>query len=601
MMMGIRFRNVSARLASPALLSPALLVAGASLVGCIPNPDISGLPPFDASTEDAAPIVIPDASIDNTIPPVEAGPPTDGGGDVAQDTSVPPGTISGVVFDYTQANGKGVLAGATVTVSVLSSSAVIPTVTTDANGQFTVPNVPSGQVQVSVSKATDLTAGIAYSTGIVVTNVPSGGTVNVSPIVHEGCFQTYVLPGALNADASANQPVTLQNAQCGGGPGSTTRTGAYAAFQFIPTGNSFADCGSSGVCTSTSPLYSKVIRVEMIPLAYPVNGSNQDLSWAVGLPGLVTPPALLGAAEYRVVKHDPGQSDDGQLLGLSSFATNPSGSNFAPVAVAVPVYTTPGSTPAAYSYDALTAQAWTAETATTPFGPEGLGADAGVPVQYELIEVSHLAPTTWWGLSNGSGTTTCITGSVTGVSGSVLVRANGDTYLGEATATTSLDGGTFCVDGVQSTSSVTLYAAAASGAIPISGSTGAATTGNGTCKTPSGCFALTSAIALSPNLTCASGDLVAGDASVPLTVDVMESFAGLGYAASAGISPNAYLGQAATSSGNFCALGFANGTVTLTNPTACGTSSPVSIPLGSSNPTCGTSCLDAGTLSFNCP
>jgi hypothetical protein len=51
---------------SPAVVVPILLVVSAAVVRCIPNPDLSGLPPYDGglSSEDTGAPVSTDANID---------------------------------------------------------------------------------------------------------------------------------------------------------------------------------------------------------------------------------------------------------------------------------------------------------------------------------------------------------------------------------------------------------------------------------------------------------------------------------------------------------------------------------------------------------
>jgi hypothetical protein len=110
---------------------------------------------------------------------------------------------------------------------------------------------------------------------------------------------------------------------------------------------------------------------------------------------------------------------------------------------------------------------------------------------------------------------------------------------------------------------------------------------------------------VSPTLTCASGDVTNEDgATVPSPLNVIESFTGITPAsAAAGITANAYVGQATVAmGGSFCALGFAGGSVSLADPNSCNVSTSVPIPLGSSTPTCGGgACADGGAVAFSCP
>jgi hypothetical protein len=516
----------------------------------------------------------------------------------AGDAAIPVGTISGVAINYSQANGKGVLAGATVSISVPSNpSANIPNVTTDANGVFSIANVPAGMpVQVAVTKPTDVANGIAYSRSFSVVTLASGQTLNLFPIVHEGCFQTYAFSGSSGLDAAANEPVTLQNAQCPGGP---ARTGAYAAMTFDST--SFSDCGGAA-CTATSPIWTHGIRVEMIPLAYPSNGGTPDLSWALGLPGSTTPPGLLGAVEYRVIGVDPGQPDDGDELGLSPAAQG--GTGVHAVGIAVPVYTAP-STAAAFSYDP-SAATWSPEATATPTIVPG--ADAGIAVQYQTMIVTHIAPATWWGIANGTATTTCVTGTVAGAATgtSVFVRAAGSNYLGNSTATTS--GGAFCmnVNAPSASTLIEVFAGAVSGGVPSSGLQSGITISQGdagTCGNPASCSAI-GTITLTDGLSCVAGDVTTEDAStVPSALNVFESFTVTAADQAAGIQPTAYMGQSTIGAGGaFCALGAPGGTVYLSDPNQCNFTSSVPVPLGSNAPACAAGgCADAGGLLLNCP
>ncbi|MGO8991772.1 MAG: hypothetical protein ACLQVI_00480 [Polyangiaceae bacterium] len=564
----------------------ALLLIFVPYYACIPNPDVSALPPFDGGgvtptpTEDSG---SEDATVDSTVIAQDSGQ-----ADTAPlDSAVPVGTINGVVIDYAQGLGKGVAPNAVVTLSIPGSpSANVPApVTADVNGLFTISNVPAGvSLQISVTKPTDLVNQIAYSTSLLVATVAPGQTLSVYPVLHEGCFQTFVLPGS-SQDAAANQPVTLQNAQCRGGQ---EIVGAYAAMTFEAT--SFSD-------PATSALWSQAIRVEMIPLAYPENPANDDapdLSWALALPGSATPSGLLGAAEYRVVKSDPGQSDDGEPLALSGAANSA-------VAIAVPIY---AATPAATltsSYNPTTG-AWQAESATP--GAVQQFTPSETTLYYQMVTVPHL---TWWAVTTAPTTTSCMTGTLQGATGNVFVRGAGANYLGTSTAVTS--SGAFCLN-VNSAagSQVEIYAGALVGGVPSSLTlvTGVSPTSSGTCGgATTGCTAIpTTSLNLTPSVSCISGNIqLIDDAAAPSPLNVIESFQGLNYTSGTGIQEEAYLGQVTVgANGSYCALGVPGGSVYLSEPSGCEQTNSVTLPNGSNAPVCSAGgCLDAGTSNLFCP
>jgi hypothetical protein len=575
-----------------ALALLTILAVGPVAVGvsCIPNPDVSGLPPYDAgeTAEDTGVFTSgEDSGLDGTIIAQDSGPGTDTG---ALDAAQPEGSINGVVIDYTQANGRGVVPGATVAVTYPSnpSLAAPPSVTSDANGLFTIPSVAAGvPLEIGVTKETDLTNAIAYSSSLLVATVDAAQALSVFPVIHEGCFQ---IAAVLDAGP---QGVNLQNAMCpvsDDGPPS----GAYAAITFGPT--SFVD--PQGIPWTGN------IRVEMIPLAYPSNDGPPDLSWALGLPTgttAATPAGLLGAVEYRVYTWDPGQTDDGELLSLSTSASA------SPVSIAVPVYTAPtATTPLAYSFDPTTG-AWSSESATPGEVQMSVGG-----VQYEMVQVPHL---TWWAVANGPTPSTCVTGTLQGATGNVFVRVAGGNYLGSAAAVTDTQG-TFCVDVNAATdggaSQIEIYAGAIEGAVPYGVLSPYAVTsaGGGTCASGVGCEAL-GGIALSPILTCVSG--VVGinggppDASPPSPLNAFETFDDVDYAASAGIHSTAYVGQVAVGAGGaVCALAVPNGSIVLSeNPQpsegCSNNSNPVEVPTGASAPVCSAGgCQDAGSFTIGC-
>jgi hypothetical protein len=592
----------SAYFGAPAVLvvrvvRASLAVVLAPLVACIPNPDISGLPPFDGGAEpDVVFTPTADATIDATLPPAEAG-TTDTGVNVDSGPQV--ATVTGIVVDYTQGNGSGVVPGALVSISAPGTSAAM-TATTDASGLFTIPGVPSRTtLEINVSKSPDFVNGIAYSTTSLVISIPDNQTVNVFPVLHEGCFQTFVLDPAAGVDAG-NQPVTLQNATC-----LSPRTGAYAAMTFDQA--SFEDPITHFIWNANNG----TIRVEMIPLAYPKNGTAPDLSWAAGLPGAVTPPGLLGAAEYRVYGVNPGQPD--KLLGVHDSA----------VTIAVPIYAASSGTPQAFSYSSSNG-AWTQEGAAAPSGAQ----DAGSQLQYVTVTVpppiaSGVRYISWWAATSGATATTCVTGTLL-VKGSalanVLVRAGGVNYLGSSTALTNANG-LFCLDGITATvggngGAIGVAAAAAlSGSVVYAGSQTFSVTdlAAGSCAAAAdastSCTALEQPIDLTPTATCVSGTVpnASNEAGVVTTLNATLDFNATGqflYAQPAGIRQTAYVGQVTLGDGGaFCALAPPGTNLELVDPAspACRTGS-IAVLNGGAALACGAGgCEDAGVNEFGCP
>jgi hypothetical protein len=468
-------------------------------------------------------------------------------------------------------------------VSVPSNpSATVPSsVTSDANGLFTIPGVPAGvTLQINVSKPTALdpsgnAIAPAYSTTSLVATVPAGQTLAVFPVLHEGCFQV-VNP------ADAGPPVSLVNAQC-----ASPRGGTYTSMTFGP--GSFDDPVANALWTGS-------VRIEMIPLQYPAfpADAGDDLSWAVGLPGVATPPGLLGAAEYRVVK-STGGSDDGEVLSLHSGAH---------VSIAVPVYAGPSGSASAYSYSTTTG-AWTPETPTVSGVQDG-----GPPVEYVTMQVPHL---TWWAATNGATASTCVTGSLQagGPIANALVHGVGSTFLGSSTGVTNSTG-TFCLDMPVGTGggNVQLFTSAVAGGVVYSGvktfQVSAFSTG-GTCASNSGCTAV-GAITLSPSVTCVSGTITNDDGGAPppsLAVEI-ENISTAEYASSSGILNYAYAGQTQIGTGGaFCALAPPGSEIRLTASLSSGCSAPkyqgtIPVPNGTGGTCGGGGCTDAGPLTFSC-
>jgi hypothetical protein len=565
-----------------------LVAASVAFVRCIPNPDTSGLPPYDAglpSTLEDTGAAIADASFDVTLTPEDAA--TDAG---APDSGPPVGTITGIVIDYSQGNGRGVVPRAVVSLSA-PTAATPPSlpapVTTDANGLFTITNVPVGlALQVGTTKATDFVNGIAYSSTYLTTTVGAGQIVNVFPVLHEGCYQTWTLdPGTADA---GNAPVTLDNATCAG-PTVGSHPGAYAAMSFDAA--AFKD-------PLTNLPWNGSIRVEMIPLAYPelANGSP-DLSWSVGLPGVASPPGLLGGVQYRVVKSDPGQADDGQLLDLLNRTSDP-------VSIAVPLFTSPTAPqPLTYWYDTATG-GWVASTAL----PGALTTSPG-GVSYVMVPATQLA---WWAVVNGTPATTCVTGTVQQAgapAANVGVRAAGVSYLGTSTAVTSstgsfcLDVGATAIDG--GVAQIAIVPESVFGGIAYAGSQAFSITkaGSGSCAVPgtgtAGCTAIGAPIALAPTASCTSGNVV--DAGSLATLDAVLQTPDVAYATTSGIQPSAYVGQVALgTNGAFCALS-PPGVLQLRQAGAADCYASLSVLNGSSATVCSAGgCADAGSVSFDC-
>jgi hypothetical protein len=577
------------RAVAPVLL---LLVAPAVLARCIPNPDISGLPPydggsysFDSSFSYDAGGFTGDATTFSEDAGIEAS---------AADGGVQLGGVNGIVIDYTQGVAQGIVPGATITVTPAGSTTAIAQQTSDANGLFAVANLPSGvPLQVNVTKPTDETKGVAYSSTAIVVTIPAGQTVSLAPVLNEGCFQI------VNVLSAGDAGVTLQNATCPGGfygvSGPGQRPGAYAAMTFETS--SFKD---------TMGTYLGQVRIEMIPLAYPLSdpADPPDLSWAVGLPGGGSPAGLLGAAEYRVVREDTGE-----VLDVADSKNDP-------VSIAVPVFTAPTGQPAAYSYDEAN-QTWKAETSavTGPAQVYSYGSptfDETLQLSYVMVQVPHL---TWWAATSAAGAvTTCVTGSVQagGPLANVVVRAAGANYLGASTAITDATG-TFCLDLAAGTFDAglpmgTIYAEALSGGAPYAASQAfsASAQAGGSCASQTGCTAI-GPITLSPSLTCVTGSLTYDEeGGAPSALD--ELLVNLSdYGSDQGIQQTAYVGETTVGdAGTFCALAPPGGSLRLVQPgnlicTAPHDVNSYQVPTGAGAPTCGGSgCQDAGALLFSC-
>ena len=603
-------KRVLVRAATPALLVVlGAMAASASLFqGCLPSPDISGLPPYEGGavvTSDGA-INVPDVTTDSAFA-LEAGAET---GPVESSTGM--GTVSGVVVDYTQGNGQGVVPGAGISITVPGNTSFTAlSATADLNGLFTVPNVPAGPVQITVTKGTTaptgLLSGVAFSSTDLVVTVSAGQTLSVFPVLHEGCFQVVPLVGGggggadagdAGGDAGAPGTVTLSSA-CG-------RPGAWASLTFDPT---------SFVNPITNTIYQGAsVRIEMIPLAYPASGGAPDLSWSLGLPGLTSPADLLGAAEYRVYAVDPGGTSgaDGLALGIRT-ATTP------PISISVPLYTAPTGTPTVTTYSTATAT-WATDATVTP----GALVTAS-PLQWVSMNVGHFG---WWGVTAAPTPTGCLTGTVqqagVGVS-NVMVHAVGTNGLSSSTAVTGANGA-FCLD-IQSLPdstapkvSLTAGAVSASGlatTTPVGGSLGTvpALVLGKTCAMGTGCSPMSSPIALTREGTCVAGNLQAdaGGFAGLLQVDIV----GINVTAeqtSAGILSSAYIGRVSPTvgTGAFCAYAPEGTSIQLQDPSATQCGSPwngsanplgmIAVPTGLAESICSAGgCADAGVnLAYGC-
>ncbi|HEY2518304.1 MAG TPA: hypothetical protein VGI39_45860, partial [Polyangiaceae bacterium] len=268
------------------------LVLGAQ--ACIPDPDISGLPPYDGGLVDVTTdVTVTPPGDANTIDvqAVDTGTSTgdDGGNEASSGGLV---TVTGKVVNYTEGKGQGVIPGAVVTTADGLHSA-----TSDGNGAFTITGIPvSGDqsnpstVILNVTKATDKVLRVAYSSTGITLSLAGTQTVNVFPVLHVGCYA--VIPAA---NAGPTPTIDLTTACTSSG---THRPSAYAALTF--KSNSFK--GASGALAAN-------LRVEMIPLSYPAT-TPMDLSWAIGLPGATTQPGTIGAAEFRVYNDDTNEELD---------------------------------------------------------------------------------------------------------------------------------------------------------------------------------------------------------------------------------------------------------------------------------------------------
>jgi hypothetical protein len=535
-----------------ALVVALSLVAGAGVVyGCIPSPDTSGLPPFDAG-----PNPVFDANIITSFDSGDAnqvGSEDSGNVDAGEDAGPGTGTIVGVVVDYEQGNGVGVVPGATV--SVLNG----PSTTTDAFGTFTLTNVTGGTVLLNVSNATDLTNHIAYSNTQAVVQLGKGQTVSVFPVLHEGCFEVVDM-----SQVEGTRIVQYSDGQIGC-PYNTIPSENYFAFSFGAT--SFTDPAVGG-----GSAFTGVARIEAIPIAFPALTSSTDYSWALGLPGQSAPPGIVGAIQIRVYDTATGDA-----------LTVRSGDN---VSVTMPTSQTlpgpdAGTGAQLFAYGGATATWAAVSGASTPFGGVALGTDDTNITVGTSATVPQLNGS-WLAIANATQPTTCVTGTIDLPSGSpapgVLVHGVGGSYFTAGSGVTAADG-TFCLDlgapvgdaGTQP--SVEIFAGALSGGTAV-GTQGVAnlTTSSGSCATQSTCTTIGAPIQLSVlSGGCLSGTITAGGGCSPLpatlNVDVTSLNVSTGQRA-AGVRSIAYIGSItpAGDGGAFCAPGVPGDSVVLLGP-----------------------------------
>ncbi|HEX2327121.1 MAG TPA: carboxypeptidase regulatory-like domain-containing protein [Candidatus Angelobacter sp.] len=144
---------------------------------------------------------------------------------------VGPGTISGSV---TTSAGVGV-AGATVIAGGLSA-------TTDANGAYTIANVPGGSQVVTASAS-------GFANGTATVTVAAGATTTVPPIVLSSNFGT--ITGTVKNSAGA--AISGATVEYGGGTTTTNATGAYTLTQ-VPAGPVQLVASATGFQSSTQNL-----------------------------------------------------------------------------------------------------------------------------------------------------------------------------------------------------------------------------------------------------------------------------------------------------------------------------------------------------------
>ena len=571
-----------ASLVLPAAAALALVLAGQA---CIPDPDISGLPPYDGGLLDVTTdVTVTPPSDANTldVQAVDTGTPVgEGGGNEAAAGGLV--TITGKVVNYTEGKGQGVIPGAVVTTADGLHSA-----TSDGNGAFTINGIPvSGDksnpttVILNVTKATDKNLRLAYSSTGITLSLAGTQTVNVFPVLHVGCYA--VIPAA-NAAQSATIDLTTACASSG-----TSRPNAKAALTFKSS--------SFSAPNAPNPVN---FRVEMIPLSYAAS-TPTDLSWAIGLPGAATQPGMIGGAEFRVYDDDTNQE-----LDVAQGAV-------ADVIGTIPLYRAPGQAelpvhPAHYDN---ASGGWAAST--NALNATTFDAGVGGVVTYDV----HLDKKGWWGVAPTQGPQqACFLGSIlqgsTPVRG-MLVRAVGENFLGSSTAVTDSTGG-FCIN-VPSTGAPDAGAAKAivlGGYLDTSGTTFVTATTLATVATaPSSCSSASPTctqlgpIHLQQVGSCSTGTIanaqIPNAAAVELQAIPITTPDNL-----AGIESSAYVGYAPIADGGaFCAVvPTATGApYILYDPdSGCQTSrspAPSGNPVGACG---GANCSDAGlALPWNCP
>jgi hypothetical protein len=567
-----------------ALVVVASLAAGAStIVGCIPDPDISGLPPLDASLGGDSNSFVPVDSGSEGAINEEAGDDDGSTGDGADSHLT--GTITGVVINYSQGAGHGVLAGATVT--VLNG----PSVTTDAFGAFTLPGVSAGpRVQINVSSPTNKTLGVAYSTTQIVVALGDNQLVTVFPVLHQGCYETMT--------SGTAGSVTLSDVGLKCGDLQPSVADVWASLQYGAT---------SFTTPSNGALFNGTARVEIVPIAFPLNlEGTLDFTWGLGLPGTNTPLDTIGATEFRVVDDATGEplvvtTGDTSVIATMTTWKLANTTTYAPYAYS----------PTAGTWGAAAAGTTLANAEFTTHGNE---------TQINTVDLQHVQQLGWLSVTSAGQATTCVTGALTAngaPAAGVWVHATGLNYLGAASAVTDSTG-SFCVDvkaaagadagDAGATPELGLAAgfATTSGAfftLPTSPSLVSSLAG-GTCATKSGCTVL-GAIALTPfDTTCVNGtasdnDFVDGGTFGVELVNLLLSTA----QQRDGMETKAYIGTTTLADGGaFCAQA-TPGQVELYEPASpsCA-SSPITVGAGGTATTCGGGgCSAGGAVTVECP
>ena len=113
---------------------------GQSLGACQGCGPVDSAAPLDSNLDDSPSSLVDGSVADGSIDALDNDGPETGPVEASNNTA----TIVGVVLDYTQGAGKGVVPSATL--SVING----PTVTAGADGTFTIPGLTPGRVQINV-------------------------------------------------------------------------------------------------------------------------------------------------------------------------------------------------------------------------------------------------------------------------------------------------------------------------------------------------------------------------------------------------------------------------------------------------------------------